>query len=254
MNKVTPNVLGVHVAPTNYDMTLRLVSKSLRSPGAQYICVAAVHLLMECQKKRTLQTGVNQALQITPDGMPLVWLLRMKGHAKTERVYGPDLMIKLCSLAEQKKRSVFLLGGAPGQSAELTKKLHHRFPNLKIVGAVDTPTRPIPKQRNATILQKIRATKPDLIFVGLGCPLQEEWMIQNTPKLKSGICVGVGAAFDFISGRTSQAPVWIRNHGLEWLFRLWQEPRRLWYRYTTLNCAFLLAVTKQYIQEHLMFS
>lgn len=241
MVATTPRVLNVSISGYNYPSVLKKIETLIRHKQHGYVCVAAVHLVMECQKDRFLLAGVNRSAATTCDGMPLAWLARLQGFP-AERVYGPDLTLQVCTLAAQNQWRIFLLGGGRGQSAQLKRVLEKRFPGIRIVGHEDTPVRPIPQKENRAIIETIHASKAQLVFVGMGCPYQEWWMIQNHQKLHARVLIGVGAAFDFITGRVKQAPPWMRRHGLEWLFRLFQDPRRLWYRYTILNLRFLLLV------------
>lgn len=244
MKPKTTNILGVNVSAITYERALAEVFSPNTRGRLRYVCVAAVHLIMECQKDARLKAGVNAADLVTPDGMPLVWLSQLAGKRAVGRVYGPDLMLKICERAARENRSIFLLGGAKGQTKQLAQVLKKRFPGLRIAGTHDTPARPIPARENSALLQKIRASKADFIFVGMGCPFQEQWMIDASSKLKRGTAIGVGAAFDFLTGRVKQAPRWMQNIGLEWLFRLAQEPRRLARRYILLNAQFLILLSK----------
>lgn len=238
-------LLNVHVATIDYDGVLRQVSSCILRQLKIYICAAASHLIVECQKNRELLRGVNRAGLVTPDGMPLAWLLRLHGYKQASRVYGPTLMTKLCSLASQHGWGVYLLGGASEQSQEVARALRRQHPTLRVVGYRDTPVRPISSHQNQKIITEINNAHPEIVFVGLGCPHQELWMIENRKKLDAPVLIGVGAAFDFLSGRVCQAPAWAQNIGFEWLFRLLQEPKRLWYRYTVINAAFVWLVLKE---------
>lgn len=233
------DIQGVNVSAINYQMALSEIGQWIAKKEKHYVCVAAAHLIVECQKDKNLLEGINSAGLVTPDGMPLVWLLRLFGYRYVERVYGPTLMVKLCALAAPRGWRVFLLGGAAGESQEVSYSLVKKFPRLLIVGARDTPTRPIPREENKRITKEIERADPDIIFIGIGCPHQELWMIENKRKLKASVLIAVGAAFDFLSGRVRQAPGWLQNLGLEWLFRLIQEPGRLWHRYLINNTLFL---------------
>ena len=239
------NILGTKVDCADYKRILKKIDFQISKKQSHFICVAAVHLLMEARKDSLFQKKINQSLATTSDGMPLVWLAKLKGQKQTQRVYGPELMLQLCHLAEQKEYKIFLLGGAKGQGKILKKKLLQQFPNLKIAGYTDTPKRPIPELENQKIIKQINQSKTTIVFVGLGCPIQEKWMINHYQQLDVAVCLGVGAAFDFISGKIKQAPPWMQNNGLEWLFRLIQEPKRLWKRYLLLNCQFVLALLKE---------
>ncbi len=238
-------ILNVPVSQLDYVQVLKRIDEAIKLKKNIYVCVSAVHLLMECQNNQKLLNGVQAADIVTLDGMPLVWLSKFYGNKKATRVYGPNLSLMLCRLAEQRHFSVFLLGGAVGQSEHLKQKLQKQFPNLRIVGNADTPARPIPPNENQAVISKIKKTKPDIVFVGMGCPNQELWMIENRSQISVPVLIGVGAAFDFITGKVKQAPGWMQNNGLEWLFRLVQEPRRLFKRYVILNTIFVTKVTKQ---------
>ncbi|HEX9817368.1 MAG TPA: WecB/TagA/CpsF family glycosyltransferase [Patescibacteria group bacterium] len=252
MNKNWVDVLGVKASAINYQSVLDRIFSWVKTGQKNYVCVAAVHLVMECQQDASLLAGVNRSGLVTPDGMPLVWLLKLADYQQTERVYGPDLMLKVCEQANRSGTTIFLLGGAEGQSQLLKNKLTQKFPDIKIVGHVDTPTRPLGTQENRQIIKKINASSAQIIFVGLGCPHQERWMISNVPRLKNGVAIGVGAAFDFITGRVKQAPKWMRAIGLEWFFRLIQEPRRLAKRYLILNVSFVWKIAGKFTRSLLI--
>lgn len=243
-------ILKVPITQTNYIKLLSKVKHVINKQSKIYICVCAVHLIMEAQKNNNLLSGLQHAEIVTPDGMPLVWISRLYGNKNTSRVYGPDLTLMICKLAQNFNYKVFLLGGAIGQSQQLTKKLQIKFPGIKILGAQNTPIRPIPKKLNEQIIKRINELEPDIVFVGLGCPNQELWMIENRKKISAPILIGVGAAFDFITGNVKQAPKWIQNAGLEWLYRLIQEPKRLWKRYLIFNTIFILKVSKQIFKDY----
>lgn len=239
------SILGVRVSAITYAGALHKIERWIAEKKRSFVCVAATHLVMECQKDKSLLEGVNMAGLVTPDGMPLVWLLRLYGHKQASRVYGPTLMTKLCSLAEQQGLGVYLLGGASGQSQEVARALRRQHPTLRVVGHHDTPVRLISSHENEKIIIEINNAHPEIVFVGLGCPHQELWMIDNRKILDAPVLIGVGAAFDFLSGYMRQAPAWVQNIGLEWLFRLLQEPKRLWYRYSVINVTFVWLVLKE---------
>jgi len=242
-------MLSIPVSNANYTNTVIKIKKAINLKKKIYICVAAAHLIMECQKNPKLLYGVKNASIITPDGMPLVWLSKLYGNNHATRVYGPNLTLITSKLAEEFDYKIFLLGGSPGQSEKLSKKLKNKFPKLKVVGFSDTPIRPIPDGDNDKIVNKINLAQPDVVFVGMGCPNQELWMIENRNKVSAPVLIGVGAAFDFITGKVKQAPLWMQKSGLEWLFRLYQEPKRLFKRYFMLNTHFVLKISKQIILD-----
>lgn len=242
-------ILSVPISAITYQVALNKIQEWIRRGIKNYICVAAVHLVMECQKDPELLNGVKKAGLVTPDGMPLVWLSKFFGKTQIERVYGPTLMLKICELARSKKYRVFLLGGSRGQSQKLKHRLRRRFPGIQIVGFQDTPMRPLPKKQNHAIIKQINRSRADVVFVGLGCPYQEKWIIENHSHLSSTVLIGVGAAFDFITLKAKQAPSWIQNVGFEWLYRLAQDPVRLWHRYTVVNFSFIILITQQVLEK-----
>lgn len=246
------NILGLKISSIVYEDVLNKVIYWLRNKKPAYICVASVNLVMKSQSNQNLLKGVNKADLVTADGMPLVWISKIYGAKNIARVYGPTLMLKLCDLARKKHWNIFLLGGKEKQSQVLKQNLLKKFPNLNIVGHLDTPNRHIPIKQIQQIRQIINSSKADIVFVGLGCPWQELWMIENRKYLKPQVLIGVGAAFDFISGYVKQAPVWIQNMGMEWLFRLFQEPGRLWQRYLVVNTQFIIKISRQLIYDFLL--
>lgn len=235
------NILGVKVSSTDYTKTLLKINDWIKKDQKKYVCVSNVHSIMECQKDIKLMAGVNNSGLITPDGMPLVWLSNLYGN-KAKRVYGPTLLDKLCHLSEKNYYSVFFLGGTKSLLHKLSQKINLLYPKLKVIDYIDTPVRPIPALDNSKIIKKLNSSKARFIFIGLGCPYQERWMIQNREKLNANVLIGAGAAFDFISGNIKEAPEWIQRIGFEWLFRLTQDPKRLWQRYTITNLLFIYRV------------
>lgn len=233
------SILGTKISCLTYSSAIKVIEQAIKTKRAEYVCVAAVHLVMECFDNYGLQKQVNKALLVTADGTPLYWTQKLLKCQSVERVYGPELMLRLSALAERQKWSIYFIGGANGQGKKLKSALLSLHPKLKVVGYTDTPVRPIPNLQNRLLIERVNKLKPKLIFVGLGCPLQEQWMIANHQKLKSGVLVAVGAAFDFITHTKKQAPKLLQVLGLEWLFRLTQDPRRLWKRYTITNARFL---------------
>lgn len=248
MNNIdTISILGVFVSAITYKEALYQIERWIKEKKRRFITVAATHLIIECQRNEKLRYGVNIGGMVTPDGMPLVWICQLSGYYNTRRVYGPDFMVKICELSAQRGWRLFFLGGAPGQSKEVAKALKRLFPGLQISGICDTPVRPIPAEQNTKIAETINRKKPHIVFVGMGCPTQEQWMIDNRKKIHAPVLIGVGAAFDFLSGRMRQAPRWMQRLGFEWLFRFMQEPTRLWKRYTIDNMMFLTFLVRQLV-------
>jgi N-acetylglucosaminyldiphosphoundecaprenol N-acetyl-beta-D-mannosaminyltransferase len=188
---------------------------------------------------------LNGSLLTTPDGMPLVWLGRLMGHRTVERVYGPDLMLSLCAATAGPGHAHFLYGGASGVAGALAARLQERFPGLRIAGTATPPFRPLTPAEEASLVAQVAAARPDIFWVGLGLPERERFMARMLSRFEPMVMLGVGAAFDLLSGRVRQAPRWVQRSGFEWLFRLCLEPRRLAPRYFRHLPLFVLRVSAQ---------
>ena len=243
------NILGVGVSAINLGQALETITKWIEDGERRYVCVSGVHGLMECQRDATLRRIHNQAGLVTPDGMPLVWLSRLKGFAGVRRVYGPDLMLDCCRVSIERGYRHFLYGGAEGVPELLAQRLRQRFPGLRIVGCLSPPFRPLTPEEDESIVRRINDADPDIVWVGLSTPKQERWMHAHRDRVLAPVLVGVGAAFDFHAGLKRQAPRWMRHSGLEWLFRLGTEPRRLWRRYLVNNPLFLGHLLRQAVHQ-----
>lgn len=239
------NVLGVGVSTTNMKMTLDVIDGWVRRREAQYVCVTGVHGVMESYRKGEIRRAHNTAGLVVPDGMPLVWLSRLKGHRHVDRVYGPDLMLATCERSVRHGYRNVFYGGGPGVGELLADRLRARFPGLNIVGIYSPPFRALTADEDAEITAAIERARPDIVWVGISTPKQESWMAQHVERLRPAVLIGVGAAFDFHAGLKSQAPQWMRRTGLEWLFRLIQEPGRLGPRYLKNNPQFLALILLQ---------
>lgn len=224
------NILGVGISAINMRDALQQMERWIELGEQHYVCVCPNHTIMESQKDRKLRDIVNSASMATPDGMSVVWACKFYGYSNVERVYGPDLMLAFSALAAERGYKNFYYGGAEGVPEELADALCQRFPNLKVVGTYSPPFREILPAEDEAIVETINQADPDVVWVGLGVPKQELWMGEHLGRINAPVMVGVGAAFDFLSGRKEWAPLWIRHSGLEWLFRLLHEPRRLWRR------------------------
>ena len=236
------SVLGVGVHAVDLEGTLKLVAEDIGKQGKGFICLAPAHNVMACRKDPGLRVVFNHSLLNVPDGMGVVWLLRLLGHP-AGRVYGPDLLIAACEKGLENGWRHFFLGGAPDVASRLIAELQNRFPKLKQAGSY-SPSFFGGTRANETqaMVKQINASRADIVWVGLGSPKQEHWMSEFRPYLNAPLLIGVGAAFDFLSGTKPQAPVWIQRIGLEWLFRLVSEPRRLWRRYANYPLFVLLAM------------
>lgn len=240
------NVLGVGISVLDQDRAREFLFSAVRKGVRGYVTVTGVHGVSEAQNDSALKNILNNALLCTPDGVPMVWMGRLQGHHSIRRVYGPDLMLNLCRHSEDGGFRHFLYGGKPGVAEELAQWLRSQFPAIKIVGTYSPPFRPLNDRELGELQAQVRATRPDFFWVGLSTPKQERFMSTHMlllPEVK--IFIGVGAAFDLLTGHVRQAPRWIQRIGLEWLFRLSQEPARLWKRYLINNPVFLLRAGAQ---------
>jgi N-acetylglucosaminyldiphosphoundecaprenol N-acetyl-beta-D-mannosaminyltransferase len=233
------NVLGVGISVLNLQSAQAEISAAVSGRRKGYICVTGVHGVMEAQADPRFKRILNAAFLCTPDGMPMVWAGRLDGHKDMGRVYGPDLMLDICAWSEGSGAKHFFYGGADGVAALLAQRLKEKFPGLQVAGTFTPPFRPLNEEEVSGLQKQISELKPDIFWVGLSTPKQEKFMAEFLPKLEATLMIGVGAAFDFHSGRVSQAPRWMQRGGLEWLFRLGNEPRRLWKRYLRNNPLFL---------------
>jgi len=239
------NVLGVGISVVNLQSALTTLADAVRTRCKGYICVTGVHGVMEAQADAALRKILNGALLCTPDGMPMVWTGKIRGHSEMRRVYGPDLMLEVCAWSENNSCRHFFFGGAPSVAEALAGKLKARFPKLEIAGTFTPPFRPLSAEEEKQFVEKVRAVRPDILWVGLSTPKQEKFMAEFLPRLDVTLMIGVGAAFDFLSGRVEQAPRWMQRSGLEWFHRLCQEPCRLAKRYLKNNPLFALKIVGQ---------
>jgi N-acetylglucosaminyldiphosphoundecaprenol N-acetyl-beta-D-mannosaminyltransferase len=236
-------VLGVRVDAVQIpDVVSHMEEWIRRRDACRYIAVTDMHSLMQAQHAESFKKILLDADLVVPDGFPLVWLGRRKGLALRRRVYGPELMERFCEESTSQGYRHFFYGGAQGVAEDLSICLAARFPGLQIAGAYCPPFRPLTQQEDEEVVAMINSVRADVVWVGLGAPKQERWMSEHKGRLKAPVLVGVGAAFDFQTGRIAQAPQWMREHGLEWLFRLLREPGRLWRRYLIYGTQFVALV------------
>ncbi|MBW1886299.1 MAG: WecB/TagA/CpsF family glycosyltransferase [Deltaproteobacteria bacterium] len=235
---------------THYAQAVALIGKLSRQERGASVCVATVHMVMEAYDDPEFRRQVNGADLVTSDGVPLVWCLKLLGLKDAERVYGPTLTPLLCAEAAANGSRVGFLGGSEQTLAALEKQLLLDLPELDIVFSHAPPFRPATADEDEALVSAIQNAGVQILFVGLGCPKQERWMAEHRDRLRC-TSVGVGAAFDFIAGAKRQAPSWAQRAGLEWLFRLLTEPRRLWRRYLYHNPRFVWAFLAQLCRERL---
>ena len=243
------DVLGVRVAATDPLKSLTTVEGWIRHGERGFVCHANVHGVMEARHDAALRAAYTRADLVVPDGVPLVWVGRLRGRRTVHRVYGPDFMLLLTERAAASGYRVFFYGGAPGVAKTLADRLASRFPGLRVVGTESPPFRPLTPEEDREVVAHVNASGADIIWVGLGCPKQERWMAEHRAVLTAPVLLGVGAAFDFHAGRVGQAPRWLMAAGLEWFFRLVTEPRRLWRRYLLYNPLFIALVARQLLGE-----
>lgn len=238
------NILGVGIHATNPSNTISLLESFIDSGITGYVCVTGVHGIIESQHDPVLKKIHNSSLLTVPDGMPAVWMGWLKGHESMRRTYGPDLMFEICKTTCESGHSHFLYGGKEGVAEELRQALQRRFPALRILGTLSPPFRALTEAEENALARTIDRLRPDYLWVGLSTPKQERFMASHL-HLKCKIMLGVGAAFDLHTGRMVDAPMWMKNSGLQWLHRLFQEPRRLGPRYLMNNPLFLWKITLQ---------
>jgi len=233
------NVLGVGVSALNLDSASDFLIRAAQSKRKGYVCVTGVHGVSEAQNDPAFRQILNSSLLNTPDGMPMVWMGRLQGQHHMDRVYGPDLMLRLCELSVSTGLKHFFYGGAEGVTELLKQRLVQRFPALQVVGTYTPPFRALNAEEEQHLAELVAKTQPHFFWVGLSTPKQEKFMASYVNRLDAAVFLGVGAAFDFHAGRVRQAPRWMQRSGLEWFFRLCTEPRRLWKRYLKNNPLFV---------------
>ena len=239
------NVLGVGVDPLTIDKAVAMIEDWIARRQRTYVTTCTVATVMQSRRSQPLREVVNGSGLVTPDGMPIVWLLRLAKAGPVTQVCGPDLLPALAARSAVTGARHYFYGGAEGVAERLAEKLGERFPGLEVAGVHSPPLSPVYQLATDETAARINAARPDIVWVGIGNPKQEHWMLAMRDRLEAPVLIGVGAAFDFHSGRLPRAPHWLTVAGLEWAFRLGQEPRRLWRRYLLDNPAFLYLVAMQ---------
>jgi N-acetylglucosaminyldiphosphoundecaprenol N-acetyl-beta-D-mannosaminyltransferase len=239
------DVLGVGISAVTMSQAVAEIARWVVERKQHYVCVSGVHGVMECQRDRVLRDIHNASGLTTPDGMPLVWAGRWAGARHMERVYGPDLLLNLSAMAAERGWSAYFYGGGSGVPELLAERLTQRFPGLRVAGCWSPPYRPLTREEDTSVVERINAAAPDLLWIGLSTPKQERWMAAHVGRLTVPAMIGVGAAFDMHAGLLPQAPKVLQRHGLEWAYRLCREPRRLWRRYLRNNPAFVAAILRR---------
>lgn len=245
-------ILGVRVHATSMDRTLSRLESAIAQGEKGYVCVTGVQGVMEAQMDANLKRIINHSLLTIPDGRPTVWVGWLRGMFHMRQVTGPCMMLELCEISAKKGYTHFFYGGNDDVAGQLKQSLIERFPGLKVVGTYTPPFRPLTAEEEADLARQVAETKPDFFWVGLSTPKQERFMDQYISKLDIKLMLGVGAAFDIHTGRIKDAPYWMKLTGVQWIHRIYQDPKRLWKRYLVNNPKFvyrimleLLGLTKQ---------
>lgn len=247
------SLLGVRVSAFNLTAAVAEMESAIEAGRRVYTSTCPAYTLLQGYERAEVRAALNGADWVTPDGMPVVWALRLFGMRGVGRVYGPDLMLRLSERCAQRGYAQYYLGGEPDVADQLALEMQRRFPGLRVAGTYCPPFREFTSDEEQGMISHINASGAEVVWVGLGSPKQDLWMAKYRALLRPSLLVGVGAAFDFFTGRQPQAPRWMQRNGLEWLFRLAHEPRRLWKRYLLGNPRFIWSIIKQrlgWVQFH----
>ncbi len=248
----TREILGIPIAMTDYDGAMAVMDGMIARRDTGYVCAVAVHAVMVAQHDAEMRAALQGSSLTVPDGMPLTWAANALGEKLDNRVYGPELMQRYSRRCAERGHRVWLYGGRDqGSLAQLALNMRRDYPGIQIVGGYSPPFRPMTEAEEDDLVRAVRRDRPDVLWVGIGVPKQEKWMARMRERLDVPVMAAVGAAFDFHAGRISQAPPWMQERGLEWTYRIAQEPRRLLPRYLYYNPAFLLSLGRQLARERL---
>lgn len=239
------DVLGVNINAQTFAEAVTALQGWAGEDARRYVCTCPVYTLMLCRERPDVHRAVSGADMVTADGMPVVWLQRRLGFPTAERVYGPDLLLALCEATADTDISHYFWGGMPGVPEALVASLTQRFPGLNVAGLYSPPVGEVATTPDPAVVERLNRSQASIIWVGLGSPKQDLWMERYRPVLDAPLLVGVGAAFDLLAGVKRQAPRWMQRVGLEWLYRLIQEPRRLGKRYLVYNPRFMWLLFRQ---------
>lgn len=243
-------ILDCYIDACSWQTTLQTIQRWSAMRESCYVCICNVHSVITAQHDIAFGQALEGADMSTPDGMPVTWMLRQMGFPEQQRINGPDLMWRYCALAEQRGEPVFFYGNTKQTLAALAQKLRLAFPRLRIAGMISPPFRPLTAAEDDDIVVRINASGARVVFVSLGCPKQELWMAAHRGRIDA-VMIGVGAAFDYHAGTIKRAPLWMQQRGLEWLYRLCAEPRRLWKRYLVTNSLFIAGAVRQLVVHKL---
>jgi N-acetylglucosaminyldiphosphoundecaprenol N-acetyl-beta-D-mannosaminyltransferase len=244
----TKYILNAPITALRFEEQMFLMLKWARSRESRMVCLANVHMLMEAHQHQEFASLLREADLVTPDGMPLVWMLRKLGVRGQDRVAGMDVFLRLCQLSSLSGVSIYFVGSHAEILERMRVRLEREFPNLKIAGMAPLPFKPLTPSEDNDLIQKINASGAGIVWVCLGCPKQEQWMLKHLGKINA-VMLGVGAVFSLYAGVYTRAPRFIRESGFEWLYRLTQEPTRLWNRYSQTIPPFLWLASKQLLTQ-----
>ncbi len=241
------DLLGVLVSGTTYDQALEAIVQAARQGAPAIVSFAAVHAVVSASRDPALRAKMNRFAIVAPDGQPVRWgLNRLHGLRLPDRVYGPEMTLRVCERVAAEGLSIYLYGGSPKVLETLETNLLKRFPGLIIAGSEAPPFRPLTAEEDAAVVHRVNDSGASILLIGLGCPKQDHFAADHVDSIRA-VQLCVGAAFDFHAGVKKMAPVWMQRCGLEWLFRLGQEPRRLWRRYLETNSLFIAGFARQWI-------
>jgi N-acetylglucosaminyldiphosphoundecaprenol N-acetyl-beta-D-mannosaminyltransferase len=243
------DVLGVQVSAVTMSDAISVIESWIAERSRNYVCVTGAHGVISSRTDSALRDIHNRAGMVTPDGMPVVWMSRALGFKRTERVYGPDLMAALTAISAERGYRQFYYGGAPGVADRLASELSAKHPHLQVAGSYTPPFRKLTPDEDDDVVRVINGVRPDIVWVGLSTPKQEYWMADHVGRIEAPVMIGVGAAFDFLAGLKPQAPRWMQKRGLEWLYRLSTEPKRLGPRYASIVPRFITLAALQLFRE-----
>ncbi len=243
-------ILGTPISMIDYEGAMDVMDEMVATSHRGWVCAAAVHSVMVGQDDPLMKQALADSVITVPDGMPIVWAANMLGEDLPNRVYGPELMRRYCNRSLENGHRVWLYGGRDqGALVQLALNLRRKHPGIRIVGGYSPPYRSLTHEEEEAIADQINEARPDVLWVGIGVPKQEKWMVRMRDRIDVPVMCAVGAAFDFHAGRVSQAPRWMQERGLEWTYRIAQEPRRLLPRYLYTNPRFMLGLARQYAHE-----
>lgn len=244
-------ILGRQVAAVQISDVVAIFRSWIQDRGpSRYVAVCNVHMVVEAERSVAFRRVMDAAALVVPDGSPLIWVGRRRGFPLARRCYGPDLFLEFAESTAANGYRHYLYGGHPGVADKVAERLQHDYPGVAIAGTFSPPFRKLTPEEDEEAVRAINASGADILWVALGCPRQENWMYEHRDRLNVPVVVGVGQAFDIYAGRVAQAPRWMREHGLEWLFRLLTNPRRLWRRYLIYNSEFLLRMGYSWLSDH----